>query len=633
MRRILTGLAAWLLFMGVALVLPVYAAPTPEPVPVETAATEVALGSVEAPTAAADVQAGTTDPTPGVPDATPTLTVQRTGEQFSLVGVTWQLDPAVTDVLVQVRAQDEAGTWGDWTVVGTEDVGQDSGTDAAGDARGGTSPLWTGPSTGAEVELVVRSGATPQDVRLDLIDPGESRADTALGEPDIQDQAGALAPIPSIYSRAQWGADESIRTWDPEYAPTIAAASIHHTAGSNDYTAADVPSILRSIYRYHTVSLGWGDIGYNVIVDKQGRLWEGRYGGLASTVMGAHTSGFNTGTFGVSMLGNYDLVAPPQPMLDSVAAVVAWKLSLYGVNPTGTTRLVSAGGGTSKYAAGTAVTVPTVFAHRDVGRTVDPGQYGYPQMDNIREAAGRLAGSEPRPYGPNRAWELRGQASAGLPTQSFYFGMPGSTTLACDFNGDGRDDIAIFDRGYWAFRLAVNSGAAYAAFYYGGYTWTPVCGDWDGDGKAGIGVYAPDHGGWYLRNDVSAGLPDISFNYGWSTALPVVGDWDGNGTTTVGVFDGARSEWLLRNSNGAGTPSVSVQYGYAGVVPVPADYNGDRRTDLGLYDRGTWLLRTDLTYGPPTSMFAYGAPTDRPTPGNWNGSGADGIGVTRPGVA
>ena len=66
--------------------------------------------------------------------------------------------------------------------------------------------------------------------------------------------------------------------------------------------------MMRSIYAYHTVSRGWGDIGYNVIVDKFGRLFEGRYGGLASTVIGAHAGGFNTDTFGVSMLGNYDLV-------------------------------------------------------------------------------------------------------------------------------------------------------------------------------------------------------------------------------------------------------------------------------------------------------------------------------------
>src|SRR3712207_673322 len=123
------------------------------------------------------------------------------------------------------------------------------------------------------------------------------------------------------------------------------------------------------MYAYHAVSRGWGDIGYNVIADKFGRLWEGRYGGLASTVIGAHAGGFNTGTFGVSMLGNYDITEPPQGTLDVVADIIAWKFSLYGVDPRGSTQLASGGGGTSRYAKGEVATVPTVFAHRDVGST------------------------------------------------------------------------------------------------------------------------------------------------------------------------------------------------------------------------------------------------------------------------
>src|SRR3712207_1623660 len=101
------------------------------------------------------------------------------------------------------------------------------------------------------------------------------------GKPEITDQAHAASAMPPIYSRAQWGADESLMGWDPQYAPTIKAATIHHTADGNNYAAADVPAILRSMYAYHAVSRGWGDIGYNVIVDKFGRAWEGRTGGLA----------------------------------------------------------------------------------------------------------------------------------------------------------------------------------------------------------------------------------------------------------------------------------------------------------------------------------------------------------------
>jgi hypothetical protein len=384
-RRITAGFIAFLAMTGTLVVLPVYAAPAPEAEPVEATVDEIALGSVEAPTDEADVQTGTTDPVDGVADRDPVLTVTRSDtEPFSMVGVTWAADEQVSDTVVQVRVRDDAGDWGAWTEVTIEDADQDEGTETAAEVRGGTSPLWAGPSTGVEVELATRSGAQPTDVQLDLIDPGSSDADASLDSPEITDTAEAAAAMPPVYSRAQWGANEKIRTWGPEYAPTIKAATIHHTADSNNYTADQVPAIMRSIYQYHTVSRGWGDIGYNVIADKFGRLWEGRSGGLASTVIGAHAGGFNTGTFGVSMLGNYELVAPPQVMLTAVSNIVAWKLALYGVNPKGQVALVSGGSGTARWPAGTKVYMPTVFAHRDVGTTACPGQYAFARMNDIR---------------------------------------------------------------------------------------------------------------------------------------------------------------------------------------------------------------------------------------------------------
>ncbi|MGY1706294.1 N-acetylmuramoyl-L-alanine amidase [Geodermatophilus sp. SYSU D00697] len=393
MRRLLTGSLAFVAFTGTVLVLPVYASPGPEAEPVATSTEEVELGSVEDPAPQADVQEGTSEPVAGVADTAPTLTVTRTDvPEFSLVGVTWRYDPAVTDTVVKVRVQDGAGAWGEWTEVGMEDAEQDPGADADADVRGGTAPLWTGPSTGVEAELVTRSGAAPTDVQLDLVDPGESAADGSLRSPDIQATADAAMAMPAVYSRAQWGADESIMGWDPEYAPTIKAATLHHTADSNNYTADQVPAIMRSIYRYHSVSRGWGDIGYNVIVDKFGRLWEGRYGGLSRPVVGAHAGGFNTGTFGVSMLGTYESVTVPQATVDAVAAVIGWKFSLHGVDPRGTTVLTSGGGGTARYSAGTRVTLPTIFGHRDVGSTSCPGTQGYARLGEIRnQVASRLS--------------------------------------------------------------------------------------------------------------------------------------------------------------------------------------------------------------------------------------------------
>ncbi|TYP89869.1 N-acetylmuramoyl-L-alanine amidase [Blastococcus xanthinilyticus] len=391
MRRTLAGTLAFTGLTGLLLVLPVYAEPAPEPTPVETSAAGVPMGSVEAPAPAAEVQPGTSEPVEGVTEAAPALTVRETGlDEFALVGVTWAYDPAVTDVVVQLRVQGTDGEWGEWTALTTEDAEQAPGTDSGVERRGGTSPLWTGPATGVEAELVSRSGAQPADVQLDLIDPGHSHADAALGTPEGLDTAGAGMAMPPIFSRAQWGADERLRTWAPSYAPKLKAATVHHTADANGYSADQVAGIMRSIYHYHAVRLGWGDIGYNVIVDRFGRMWEGRSGGLDSTVVAAHAGGFNTGTFGISMLGNYDVEAVPQATVDAVSAVIAWKFSLHGINPAGWTTLTSSGGGTSRYAAGTSVNLPTVFGHRDVGSTACPGRYGYARMDEIRGKVAHL---------------------------------------------------------------------------------------------------------------------------------------------------------------------------------------------------------------------------------------------------
>jgi uncharacterized protein with LGFP repeats len=321
----------------------------------------------------------------------PALTVSRAAtEDFSSVGVTWQDDPAVTDVVVQLRVQALNGSWGEWTTLESDDVEQSPDAAGGADVRAGTAPYWTGEAQGVEVVVQGAGGAVPEDVRVALIDPGTSAADqlTTAGQPTATAHAASTAP--RIFTRAEWGADESIRTWDPEYASTIKAATVHHTADSNNYSAAQVPAILRSMYAYHAKTRGWGDIGYNVIVDKFGRIFEGRYGGLESTVIGAHAGGFNSYTFGVSMLGNYDLVAVPQATVDAVGDVIAWKFGQYGVDPRGTTVLTSGGGGTARYAAGTKVTLPTIFGHRDVGSTACPGVYGYARLGEIRNRVAAL---------------------------------------------------------------------------------------------------------------------------------------------------------------------------------------------------------------------------------------------------
>ena len=499
MRRILTGTIAFLAMTGTVLTLPVYAAPAPDAHPVETSIDEVALGSVLEPEGDALVATdgvvqpdgvteaeatGTAAPSTGAPATTsgapsapatgsepatpsPTATdpgteVPSSGEEvpgvpaltvsqdhtdpFSSVGVTWREDPSLVDVQVSLRVHAQGGDWGDWAELEPDDIEQTATARTPGDdVRGGTAPYWTGPADGLQVIVQGTGGSVPEDVSVALLDPGTSKAD-AIPTTSATDEAHAGTSMPDIISRSQWGADESIRTWGPEYAPTIKAATIHHTADGNGYSAAQVPAMMRSIYAYHTQTRGWGDIGYNVIVDKFGRIFEGRYGGVSSTVVGAHAGGFNTGTFGVSMLGNYAETDTPPAMLDSVAAVIAWKLSLYGVNPYGSTQLTSGGGGTSKYPAGAVVTLPTVFAHRDVGNTTCPGQYAYARMGQIRDlVAARMSPPGGSPIGNLEAMGLEGSrlALSGWVFDPDY--PPGGIAVAVDVNGT-RAGTLVADR-------------------------------------------------------------------------------------------------------------------------------------------------------------------------------------------
>ena len=90
---------------------------------------------------------------------------------------------------------------------------------------------------------------------------------------------------------------------------------VHHTVNSNDYAPEDVPALLRGIYRYHTKNLGWSDVGYNFLVDRFGGIWQGRAGGSALAVRGAHTLGFNSTSTGIAVIGNFEEVVPERAVI------------------------------------------------------------------------------------------------------------------------------------------------------------------------------------------------------------------------------------------------------------------------------------------------------------------------------
>ena len=342
--------------------------------------------------------------------------VQSTEGRLRVVGVTWPQGRVSKDDRVEYRVRDD-GRWSAWTTmaVSESDHAPDPGTAEAKNARGGTDPYVV---TGDEVQIRVLSekDSVAPDVRMDVIDPMTSPADDdAVAVPGAASAAGAR---PAIYTRKQWGADESIRRGEPSYG-TVKAGFVHHTVDANSYSSAQVPAILRGIYSFHVKGRGWSDIGYNFLIDRFGRTWEGRYGGIDKPVVGAHTGGYNSQLFGAAAIGTYTTTTPPTAVLDAYKRLLAWKLGLHHIDPATTVLL-----------DGMSTKVYTVSGHKDadgsVNDTACPGSALYSKLSTLRSGAKSLRGTafyDPKVSSTSWSYGASGPTLTARPSKSVSWSL------------------------------------------------------------------------------------------------------------------------------------------------------------------------------------------------------------------
>ncbi|MFI6657850.1 peptidoglycan recognition protein [Streptomyces sp. NPDC050523] len=215
----------------------------------------------------------------------------------------------------------------------------------------------------------------------------------SLGEGELTSSQRAkpyIGPRPRIITRRGWGADERLREKGFVYTKKVKVAFVHHTSSGNGYSCSQAASVIRGIYRYHVRSMGWRDIGYNFLVDKCGNIYEGRAGGVAKAVLGAHTLGFNGNSMGVAVLGSFGAHKPPAAALRAISRLTAWKLGLYGANPRGKAYLKSGGG--NLYRKGKNVRLNVISGHRDGFATACPGTQLYRKLGTARSTAARYQG-------------------------------------------------------------------------------------------------------------------------------------------------------------------------------------------------------------------------------------------------
>ncbi len=192
-----------------------------------------------------------------------------------------------TSVDMSVRVSDDAKEWGEWIEMEMEKDKDDEIKYVSENPL-----LLDGTARYAQYKLILNSdisGMTPEIYNIELIylNPENRLAIVQKGWDWVVEQVVGSETV-DVIEREQWGADETLMTWDEfEYAP-VEQIIVHHTAGSNN-TPSDSAAVVRGIYYFHAVEKDWGDIGYNYIIDHKGDVYEGRKGGLG--VVAAHSSG------------------------------------------------------------------------------------------------------------------------------------------------------------------------------------------------------------------------------------------------------------------------------------------------------------------------------------------------------
>ncbi|OLO57902.1 N-acetylmuramoyl-L-alanine amidase [Actinomyces oris] len=365
-------------------------------------------------------------------------------DRFFVAGFTWAGGADLPEgVRIYLRVR-ENGTWSPWYLNEAADAGRDDrATSATGEfVTGGADAIQAsvvGSSLPAGLKLALVPSRPQGEEVLDADDLKTTEAaptpvieETAASQPQgaqvepaatvpsaspawgtqpaavpaaVSVTAPAVAPAATtandlpvaVTTRAEWGANASYMSWDPEYAKA-GHVVVHHTAGTNSYSAGQSASIVRGIYYYHAVTLDWGDIGYNFLVDKFGTVFEGRSGSVAAPAgtmsIGAHARGVNTGTMGISMMGDYSTVSPSDAQLSAVGKMAGWFLKRAGISD------VTGWAGlhvwtTERYQAGSTISMPRILGHRDVGYTTCPGNVGYSKLGAIRAIA-KAQGSTPQ---------------------------------------------------------------------------------------------------------------------------------------------------------------------------------------------------------------------------------------------
>lgn len=336
------------------------------------------------------------------------------------IGLHWKEKLAGENLITAyIRTGNDAENLGEWTKASVE---MDESRDGKKSEEIFAALVGTANTKFAQarIEFIPENRIAPKlkSLTFTFLNSGEASKQVtkklSLAPTSTAEGVGTLKTSPSgqsvsVISREDWGADESYRlntdgseNWPRSYHGTRKLV-VHHTAivSSNGETDLEAnKATVRSVYFYHAVTQGWGDIGYNALVDAAGNVYEGRYGThgtspirsipsadqiMALDVEAGHTSGYNSGSFGVSAMGDFTSFDVPDAQKTGLEKTLAFVADSRGINTQGNTDFL-------RYDGIWHNGLNNVIAHRDATATACPGDKLYAQMTTIKSTVDNLPG-------------------------------------------------------------------------------------------------------------------------------------------------------------------------------------------------------------------------------------------------